>query len=169
MLCICLLTISFLNYSSSVYNREKIARNDTVFLFAEDINKANLLVLINSARQQGCYCGDNYFGATTPVKWSNELEQAAIAHCQDMFENNFFSHKSSNRSNLSDRIERVGYKWSICGENIGNGYTSEEQVVAGWLSSPGHCVNIMNPKFKEMGVAKMGCYWTQVFASKPEW
>ena len=44
--------------------------------------------------------------------------------------------------------------------------------MAGWLASPGHCSNIMNPDFTEMGAAyaidkssAAGSYWTQVFGT----
>jgi uncharacterized protein YkwD len=44
-------------------------------------------------------------------------------------------------------------------------------VVQGWLSSPGHCENIMDPRFAEMGIAyapghasKRGLYWVQLLA-----
>jgi len=33
------------------------------------------------------------------------------------------------------------------------------------LHSPGHCANIMNKNFREMGVARVGDYWTQDFGS----
>ena len=46
-----------------------------------------------------------------------------------------------------------------------------EEVVQGWLDSPGHCENIMDPRFAEMGIAyaaghaKRGLYWVQVLAA----
>jgi uncharacterized protein YkwD len=46
------------------------------------------------------------------------------------------------------------------------GYTTEKQVVDAWLKSPGHCKNIMNKNYKEMGVARVGTYWTQTFGTK---
>ena len=47
-----------------------------------------------------------------------------------------------------------------------------EDAVAGWIKNPGHCANLMNPAFTEMGVAfavdprsEMGVYWTQAFGT----
>ena len=41
----------------------------------------------------------------------------------------------------------------------------------GWLASPHHCENLMDPRFTELGVgfvfdadSDSGVYWTQVFA-----
>jgi len=49
------------------------------------------------------------------------------------------------------------------------GQQNEEEVMKSWLKSPGHCANIMNPNVTEVGVARSGNYWTQLFAtpSKP--
>ena len=58
------------------------------------------------------------------------------------------------------------------GENIAYGPKSVEEVVQGWLDSPGHCENIMDPRFVEMGlgyavghVSKRGLYWVQLMAA----
>jgi len=152
---------------TSISVESNSCKTDNYFdVLPEFIDRELLLQLVNNIRQQGCNCGDDYYAATTPVTWNNALEQAALTHCNDMYENNFFSHVSSNGSNLGDRVKKSGYIWSACGENIGKGYISEEDVVSGWLSSPGHCKNLMNPVFKEMGVARTGEYWTQVFATQ---
>jgi uncharacterized protein YkwD len=49
---------------------------------------------------------------------------------------------------------------------------SADEAVKGWLDSPGHCENIMDPRFAEMGIAyaqghamKHGLYWVQVLAA----
>lgn len=132
----------------------------------EFIDHELLLRLVNDIRQQGCNCGNDYYQATTPVIWNKKLEQAAQNHCGDMKSNDIFSHTGSNGSDPGKRIRKTGYKWLTYGENIGKGYADEDAVVAGWLSSPGHCKNMMNPDFKEMGVARNGEYWTQVFATQ---
>jgi len=45
-------------------------------------------------------------------------------------------------------------------------------VVAGWLASPGHCANLMNPAFSELGAgyavdpkSDAGIYWTALFGA----
>ena len=130
----------------------------------EKINKTRLLELVNAVRAEGCDCGVNgYFAPANPVKWNDTLELAAGDHCLDMFNNDFFEHTGSDKSSPGDRIKRRGYAWSTYGENIAKGYKSEEAVIQGWLNSDGHCKNIMNPSFKEMGIAKVGSYWAQVF------
>lgn len=52
------------------------------------------------------------------------------------------------------------------------GAPNAASVVNGWLKSPGHCVNIMGPQYREMGIAyalsetgESGIYWAQTFAT----
>lgn len=130
------------------------------------LNKTVLLQLVNDARKKGCNCGSKYYAPVTALSWNDQLEKAAYGHSNDMSRNRYFSHTGSDGSGSAERIERTGYRWRYYGENIAQGYPNEKAVVTGWLSSPGHCANIMNKNFKEMGAAKVGDYWTQDFASK---
>lgn len=131
-----------------------------------NIDQQELLDLVNEVRQSGCNCGDEYFSPVSPVAWNDTLEKAAQIHSDDMNKKNFFSHTGSDGSSAGDRITELGYDWSTYGENIAAGYTSEQTVIQGWLDSDGHCKNIMNGNFTEMGIATKGSYWTQVFATK---
>ena len=82
--------------------------------------------------------------------------------------NNFFSHTGSNGSSVGDRVTAEGYNWTNVGENIASGQTTPEAALESWLNSPGHCANIMNPDFTELGAgieSPNGTLWTQVFAS----
>ena len=56
-------------------------------------------------------------------------------------------------------------------KNVASGQQTPDAVVKSWLESPGHCENIMEPRFVEMGVAyatgqsgRHGLYWVQVLA-----
>jgi uncharacterized protein YkwD len=130
------------------------------------VNKDLLMQLVNDARKKGCQCGDDYYAPAPALVWNDLLEKAAFIHANDMYQHNFFNHTGQDGSNVSQRMERVGYQWMAFGENIGMGYKDEKEVIEGWLKSPGHCKNIMNRKFKEMAVARVGNYWTQTFGSK---
>jgi uncharacterized protein YkwD len=130
------------------------------------LNQKRLLELVNNYRQNGCNCGSEYFPPAEPVVWNNLLESAAQAHSEDMNKNNFFDHTGSDGNNAGYRISQAGYAWATYGENIAKGYNSADDVMLGWIKSEGHCKNIMNPNFKEMGVALSGSYWTQVFGRK---
>ena len=128
-------------------------------------NKAELLKLVNDYRQSGRSCGSEVFSPTEPVVWNDLLEEAAQMHSNDMSRNHFLSHTGSDGNDPGHRISSVGYVWRTYGENIAKGYASEREVIAGWIKSEGHCENIMDPDFTEMGVATSGVYWTQVFGT----
>jgi len=130
------------------------------------VNKTVLLQLVNDIRKKGCKCGDTYYGAAPAVSWNDKLATAAYSHSVDMYKNKFFSHVAPDGSNGGVRIKRVGYPWMAYGENIATGYKTEKEVVQGWIESPGHCKNIMNKLYKEMGVARYGNYWTQEFGTR---
>lgn len=129
-----------------------------------------MLASINRYRAEARNCGDQFRPAVDPLTWNCLLEQSALAHTYDMTRNNFFSHTSSDGGNLSARVNKAGYLWSGIGENIAAGQQTIAQVMAGWINSPGHCRNIMNGDFTEVGAtsvtdatADFGIYWTQNF------
>ncbi|HUC81085.1 MAG TPA: CAP domain-containing protein [Flavisolibacter sp.] len=130
------------------------------------VNKSLLLQLVNDVRKNGCQCGDTWYPPAPAVTWNDLLEKAAQNHSRDMYQNNYFSHTSKDGNKAGYRLRQVGYNWMSYGENIAMGFKNEKDVVAGWISSPGHCKNIMNKTYKEMGVAKTGEYWTQNFGSR---
>lgn len=122
--------------------------------------RKKLLELINRARQSGCRCGADLKPPAPPVSWDTRLETAAAGHSADMEKNGFMGHDGSDGSSFSKRIREAGFDWSKCAENVAQGYTSEEQVVEGWLKSPPHCRNIMDPAYRFIGVARSGTSWT---------
>jgi uncharacterized protein YkwD len=68
-------------------------------------------------------------------------------------------------SSPGERITVAGYVRRTYGENIATGYGDAQAAMDGWISSAGHCANLMNPNFTEMGGATYGIYWTQGFAA----
>lgn len=59
----------------------------------------------------------------------------------------------------------------IVGENVGAGYLTPEEVVAGWMDSSGHRANILHPSFTQAGAgyaysadSTYRHYWTLQFS-----
>lgn len=130
------------------------------------IPESNIILnLVNEVRAKGCNCGTEVMPAVDSIKWNSLLVLAAKGHSDDMNTNNYFSHIGLDGSTVADRINKTGFKWTCYGENIAYGATTEKQVFELWMNSPGHCKNIMNSKFGNMGVASSGLYWTQVFTN----
>src|SRR6185436_6715944 len=67
----------------------------------------------------------------------------------------FFDHTNLAGKDPFQRMMDAGYVGFTMGENIAMGQQTPEEVVDGWLDSDGHCRNIMDPSFKEIGVG----YW----------
>ena len=131
-----------------------------------------ILQQVNQARATPRNCGGQAFAAAPPLTWNVRLARSALAHSRDMAARNYFSHTSKGGSQADGRARHAGYNWQRIGENIAAGQISAQQAVAGWLASPSHCPNIMNPHFTEMGAAYAVnpesdslIYWTQVFGT----
>lgn len=114
---------------------------------------ARVYQLINDARAQPRQCGTERFDMAPPLTIAAPLQQAAAGHAAQMARWGFFDHTGRDGTQPRDRLERVGYHSRLTGENIAFGPESAEEVVAGWLASPGHCANIMDPRFRTVGVA----------------
>jgi uncharacterized protein YkwD len=133
---------------------------------------AESLALVNQARAQPRRCGSTSFPAAGPLKLSALLNRAALIQAQDMAAHRNFEHVGTDGSTPAQRITRVGYRWRSAAENIATGPTTAQQVIDGWLNSPGHCANIMSANSTEMGIAfavdpraQGDIYWSQEFAS----
>jgi uncharacterized protein YkwD len=119
---------------------------------------ARIVQLVNAERAKaGC----------RPLTVNAELMKAAQAHSADMAAHQNMSHTGSDGSSPGDRITRAGYVWSAYGENVAYGYATADQVMTGWMNSPGHRANILNCSYQEIGVglAQPGSYWTQDFGT----
>ncbi len=148
--------------------------------------KKRYLDAINRLRSRTQNCGKE--GIKPPASalwWNDALYKAAYEHSRDLAISNTFSHKGSGGdsdwtareqglkrgSRFDERIKKNGYtEYKSIGENIAKNQASIEQVTASWMNSPGHCANIMNPAFTEIGMAKVekdgASYWTQNFAGR---
>lgn len=132
-----------------------------------------VLAAVNAARANARTCGNESYAAALPLAWDAVLAHVALLHSSDMATQRYFSHTDKDGQAVAHRATRAGYRWRIVGENIAAGQDSAEEVVAGWLDSPGHCVNIMNPWFTQMGAAfaisgnpaSGRVYWTQVLGA----
>jgi uncharacterized protein YkwD len=98
-----------------------------------------------------------------PLSLNSQLMVAAQAHTDLMVKYNQLSHQLPGEPSLGARISQTGYRWSAVSENIAQGHRTPEQVVAGWMNSPGHQVNLLDAKYQHLGVGSANNFWTQVF------
>lgn len=83
----------------------------------------------------------------------------------------YFEHRGKDGREPRDRMRDAGYASRLSGENIAFGAESAEEVVSGWLASPGHCANIMDWRFRHTGIGFATArtaghiYWAQTFGA----
>lgn len=131
-----------------------------------------LLAAVNAARARPRLCGRQRFAATRPLTWNAALGAAAQGHSKAMAYGNYFAHRDPDGDMPLDRAKAAGYRGRQIGENIAAGQGSPNKAMASWLASPGHCANLMNPMFTQVGAAYAadsrsdeGVYWTMLFGA----
>jgi uncharacterized protein YkwD len=98
------------------------------------------------------------------------LDHSAQSWTNAMVSSDQFTHGT----NFASRISAAGYVWRSAGENIATGFATPRAVVKAWMGSTGHCENILNPTFRNVGTgistrpvkgyATGAGTWTQDFA-----
>ena len=95
------------------------------------------------------------------------LDIAASAFARDMAARGFFDHTDPDGNGPQERVDAVESGWAV-GENIAIGYRSVRAACRGWLASPGHRKNILDPAYEVMGTGyargRGGPIFVQVFA-----
>jgi uncharacterized protein YkwD len=105
-----------------------------------------------------------------PLHGSRLLDRSAQGWTNAMVSSDVFSHGT----NFASRISAAGYDWRAAGENIATGFQTPAGVVRAWMASTGHCQNILNPNYGNVGTgvtrrpvngwASGAGTWTQDFA-----
>jgi uncharacterized protein YkwD len=112
--------------------------------------KDAVLCLVNKRRRAHGIAG---------LRGNPDLRSAARRHTADMVGRGYFSHVAPGGVDLVDRVRRTGYldgsrSWGV-GENIAWGtgsYGTPARIVQSWMNSPGHRANILNRRFREIGI-----------------
>jgi len=102
------------------------------------------------------------------LKINTTLSKMAHTKANDMAVNHYFDHTSPTYGSPFDMMKKFGITYRAAGENIAMGQKTPQEVVNGWMNSPGHRANILNKNFTEIGVGFVnnGNYWTQEFIGK---
>lgn len=128
--------------------------------------------LVNQHRFVGGDCGGQSMPSSSPLDMDAVLRGVARAHSEAMAVQGFFDHTDPQGRTPEDRVRDAGFDGALpIGENIAAGYPTPQAVVDGWLDSPGHCLNLLEPAYGVIGVGyffaegdALGHYWTQNFA-----
>lgn len=123
--------------------------------------RAEMLASINSVRAAA---------GVRALKPCPALRRSAQEYAALMAVRDHFGHVGPDGSEPEERIRIEGYRWRVLGENIAAGQRSVADVVAAWVASPGHYANLVDPRFRHVGlghafsnVGDRGDYWVQSF------
>jgi uncharacterized protein YkwD len=100
-----------------------------------------------------------------------ELLPVAREYSRRMAEQNFFSHNDPEGRSVRERVEEADIKWRMVGENLAysNGHVNPVAAsLHGWMGSPGHRANILEPNFSltaiGVWISEDGTvYFTEIF------
>ncbi len=81
------------------------------------------------------------------------LERAAQLKADDMALKGYFSHNTPDGKTPWYWFEQAGYKYEYAGENLAVNFTDSSEVHTAWTKSRGHFLNIINPRYTEIGIA----------------
>ena len=94
-----------------------------------------------------------------PLRLSPGLSRAALAHTQDMVDKGYFEHNSANGQPFWKRIltyySHTNFNFWSVGENMlwTSGQATSGQSMKLWMASPEHRANILNPAWRQIGIA----------------
>lgn len=87
-----------------------------------------------------------------PFQADSKVQAAAKIRANEILKS--FSHTRPDGRAFSTALNEAGATYSGAGENIAKGQRTPEEVVNAWMNSAGHRANILNSKYKYLGV---GC------------
>ena len=100
-----------------------------------------------------------------PLSIDRDLEESATAKACDMRDRQYFEHKDPQGVEPWHFFTEAGYVYEYAGENLAIGYTNPTDTMLGWMNSPKHRENILNPNYTEFGIGFCGEYTVQHFAA----
>ena len=117
--------------------------------FASQISPSKVIELTNLQRSQ------NGLG---PLFYNKELSEAATAKATDMFAHNYWAHVSPTGVEPWFFITNANYKYQHAGENLARDFSNPSDVVSAWMASPTHKQNILDKRYRDIGIAVMDGY-----------
>lgn len=133
---------------------------------------SEVLTRVNRLRRNGTTCAGVWQKPVAAVRHHEKLAAASRTYARRMAVHHFFGHSDRITGNGPGwRATAAGYSWSVVGENLAANYGNAADVVRAWRRSPGHCRNLMDGRWRHLGVgwyragadAPYANYWGQLF------
>uniref|UniRef100_A0A7C4XI66 CAP domain-containing protein n=1 Tax=candidate division WWE3 bacterium TaxID=2053526 RepID=A0A7C4XI66_UNCKA len=132
------LILSQLMLGATMYSGPDVLQKDLESM------KKNIVVLSNAER------ANNHLSVLSE---NEALDLAAQKKLNDMFTNNYWDHTGPKGETAWDFISGSGYQYLLAGENLARGFSNSNDAVKAWMNSPTHRANILNNRYKEIGIA----------------
>lgn len=109
----------------------------------DTITAENVLILTNNSRIEA---------KRVPLKLSTTLSQIAQEKAEDMARRDYLEHLNPEGQKIYTKLRAINYKYRLAGENLARGFESMQRLHNSWMSSPTHKKNIVEPRFREIGI-----------------
>lgn len=113
-----------------------------VLSYASSMQDQALLQGTNNERMQA---------GVPPLGENAELDQAAQAKAKDMALRNYWSHDTPDGNPPWVFVTDQNYSYQKLGENLAAGFDNEQSAMNGWMASPHHRQNLLDPSFSQVG------------------
>lgn len=111
--------------------------------YASQISPDEVIRLTNEKRAQA---------GLSLLTLNGTLSNAALSKGNDMITKDYWAHVAPDGTQPWSFITNVGYKYRYAGENLARDFSNASSAVDAWMNSPTHRENILNPKYKEIGI-----------------
>lgn len=111
--------------------------------FAAQISPDEVIRLTNQKRVEA---------GLTPLIYNQTLASAAYTKGRDMVDRDYWAHVAPDGTQPWKFFSDFGYRYRYAGENLARDFSSASSAVDAWMNSPTHRDNILNPKYKEIGI-----------------
>ena len=108
---------------------------------------------LNELRQQGGAPCTGDHAAPQPLVWEAHLASSAYEQATDLARRDLLSHVDGHERGFGARLRSAGYAAMGAGENLAAGQSDFDDTLQAWLASPSHCANLMQPEYRDVGLA----------------
>jgi hypothetical protein len=123
-----------------ILNRTDIRPSDKVLGYATNIQAEALLDETNQERTSR---------GLPVLKLNTELMNAAETKGEDMAARNYWSHNTPDGKEPWYFVQQAGYDKAA--ENLAYGFKTSNDAISGWMNSPAHRANLLDPSLTEVG------------------
>lgn len=116
--------------------------HQSVLAYATSMNSQQLLNSTNTSRQAD---------KLETLKLNEQLAKAAQDKANDMVAKDYWAHATPDGTQPWAFVTTAGYQYQKAGENLAYGFLTSDETIQGWLGSPSHRANMLDPDFNEVG------------------